>query len=217
MGEWIVTFTNGIEQTVDIAADGKVTVTEPKRTAKGKAVVKDGVTEIRYDDDRVELWSFGSKKDNLTVQHWLPILARSKTMPAIGSALKNDTKPSALKVHEWGTFTVLQGSSGQVIDWYQAPNKLVDLPPFVKQQRIRLSGKSGTTQNGYRPHGNSGFVFLSRKGNGRYGHRKLFEWPHRRDFSSSSKSQFQRTYNVAWIIVAAEFTGKSEDPEGRRS
>ena len=148
MGEWIVTFTNGIEQTVDIAADGKVTVTEPKRTAKGKAVVKDGVTEIRYDDDRVELWSFGSAKDNLTVQHWHPISARSKTMPAIGSALKNDTKPSALKVHEWGTFTVLQGSSGQVIDWYQAPNKLVDLPPFVKQQRIRLSGKSGTTQTG---------------------------------------------------------------------
>jgi len=48
-----------------------------------------------------------------------------------------------LEVHEWGTFTVLQGSNGQPIQWYQTPEKIVDLPPFVRFT-TRL-GKSGTT------------------------------------------------------------------------
>jgi len=50
--------------------------------------------------------------------------------------------PAALEVHEWGTFTVLQGSDGQVIEWYQAADQLVDLPPFVRRS-IRIAGKSG--------------------------------------------------------------------------
>jgi hypothetical protein len=53
------------------------------------------------------------------------------------------TATGALEVHEWGTFTVLQGSDGNVIEWYQAPDQLVDLPPFVKQP-FRIAGKSGT-------------------------------------------------------------------------
>ena len=35
----------------------------------------------------------------------------------------------AMQVHEWGTFTVLQGSDGRPIEWYQAPSEIVDLPP----------------------------------------------------------------------------------------
>ena len=51
--------------------------------------------------------------------------------------------PASLEVHEWGTFTVLQGSDGNVIEWYQAPHRLVDLPPFVRRS-ILVAGKSGS-------------------------------------------------------------------------
>ncbi len=54
------------------------------------------------------------------------------------------SSPAALEVHEWGTFTVLQGSDGNIIEWYQAPAKLVDLPPFVRRSNI-VMGKSGTS------------------------------------------------------------------------
>jgi hypothetical protein len=39
----------------------------------------------------------------------------------------------AMTVHEWGTFTVLQGSDGGPVEWYQAPKDIVDLPAFVRQ------------------------------------------------------------------------------------
>ena len=39
----------------------------------------------------------------------------------------------AMTVHEWGTFTVLQGSDGGPVEWYQAPKDIVDLPEFVRQ------------------------------------------------------------------------------------
>lgn len=38
-----------------------------------------------------------------------------------------------MTVHEWGTFTEVQGSDGQSIEWYQEPEELVDLPRFVHQ------------------------------------------------------------------------------------
>jgi hypothetical protein len=62
-----------------------------------------------------------------------------------------DPSPPALEVHEWGTFTVLEGSDGQVIEWYQAPDKLVDLPSFVGlASGFRIAGKSGTVRWGGR-------------------------------------------------------------------
>lgn len=39
----------------------------------------------------------------------------------------------AMTVHEWGTFTVLQGSDGGPVEWYQAPKDVVDLPAFVRK------------------------------------------------------------------------------------
>lgn len=53
-----------------------------------------------------------------------------------------------LTVHEWGTFTVLEGSDGNVIQWYQSPANLTDLPSFV-QRKISVGGKSGTGQIGW--------------------------------------------------------------------
>lgn len=47
----------------------------------------------------------------------------------------------AMTVHEWGTFTVLQGSDGGNIKWYQQPKDLVDLPDFVRT--LGGLGKSG--------------------------------------------------------------------------
>jgi len=62
------------------------------------------------------------------------------------STMSRDQIRADLEVHEWGTFTVLQGSDGNVIEWYQAPDKLVDLPPFVR--RTPLPGKTGTSRWG---------------------------------------------------------------------
>ena len=84
----------------------------------------------------------------MTVQHWHPASAMPNFMPVLGSAARRDAKPPNLEVHEWGTFTILQGSEGQVIPWYQAPEKLVDLPPFVRRP-ITIMGKSGTAQGRY--------------------------------------------------------------------
>jgi hypothetical protein len=147
VGKWKVTFANGIFETVEIKADGSATVTEAARKSKGKASINNGYIEIRFDDDRIERWSLDSAHDRLTVQHWHPVSAMPDGMPTIGNAARHDAKFPALEVHEWGTFTVLQGSNGQVIPWYQAPDKLVDLPPFVKQS-IRIMSKSGTFQGG---------------------------------------------------------------------
>ncbi len=57
-------------------------------------------------------------------------------------AQENASATPRLKVHEWGTFTVLQGSDGNVINWYQSPENLVDLPSFVQRNYTR-AGKSG--------------------------------------------------------------------------
>ena len=142
VGKWKVTFITGIVETVEIKADGGATVTEAARKSKGKASINNGYIEIRFDDDRIERWSLDSAQDRLTVQHWHPVSAMPDVMPTIGNAARSDAKSPALEVHEWGTFTVLQSSTGQVIPWYQAPDKLVDLPPFVKQS-IVVIGKSG--------------------------------------------------------------------------
>lgn len=37
----------------------------------------------------------------------------------------------ALEVHEWGTFTVLTSSQGQVTQWYQPYSDIAKLPPFT--------------------------------------------------------------------------------------
>ena len=71
--------------------------------------------------------------------------------------LENRAKAAGMVVHEWGTFTVLQGSNGADLEWYQPQHDLVGLPKFVQSpvSSVRLGMKSGT-----------GMLALSR--NGRY-------------------------------------------------
>lgn len=40
--------------------------------------------------------------------------------------------PAKLEVHEWGTFTVVSGSDGTQLKWYQPTLSLAELPKFVK-------------------------------------------------------------------------------------
>lgn len=47
---------------------------------------------------------------------------------------------SALEVHEWGTFTVLSGSDGNQVSWYQPSSDLAALPAFVGKGTIFKSG-----------------------------------------------------------------------------
>ncbi len=46
----------------------------------------------------------------------------------------------ALEVHEWGTFTVLSGSNGTQVPWYQSFSDLARLPKFVS---TGIMGKPG--------------------------------------------------------------------------
>ena len=147
VGKWKVSFANGVIETVEIKSDGSATVTEKERTSTGKASINNGYVEIHFEDDRVERWSLDSAADRMTVQHWHPVSQMPDGLPALGNAIRHDASPPQLEVHEWGTFTVLQSSNGQVINWYQAPDKLVDLPPFVKQS-LMVFGKAGTAQFG---------------------------------------------------------------------
>jgi len=50
------------------------------------------------------------------------------------------TCASALEVHEWGTFTVLSGSDGNQISWYQPSSDLAALPAFVGRGMVPKSG-----------------------------------------------------------------------------
>ena len=139
LGHWRVSFANGIVATCEIRADGGVTVTQPGRRSSGRAQVVDGkCVEIRFADDRAERWTV--RGDTLAVEHWHPIAAMPDQAPVRGTAERIE---QVLEVHEWGTFTVLQGSDGEVIRWYQAPDKLVGLPPFVRRTPSP-AGKSGT-------------------------------------------------------------------------
>ena len=129
-GEFKVTFLNGVVETCTLAEDATVKVTQKNRTSTGSTEIKEDKFLIRYEDDRLEQWQ--DVGGAFMVHHWYPISNYPDKQPQIGLAEK--TLEGNLEVHEWGTFTVLQGSDGKTIRWYQAPDKLVDLPPFVRQQ-----------------------------------------------------------------------------------
>jgi hypothetical protein len=145
VGKWEVTFVNGVVETCDIREDGSVHVSQTARTSPGEAEVKDGFVEIRYDDDRAERWSLDG--DTMNVQHWHPSASMPVGNPVSGTAVRvgEPSTQAALRVHEWGTFTVLEGSDGNIIDWYQSPARLIDLPAFVHRS-YNIAGKSGTAQ-----------------------------------------------------------------------
>ena len=70
-------------------------------------------------------------------------------LAALVASVPMDVKGAPkLGVHEWGTFTILAGSDGMPIRWYQPQNSVVELPAFVV--RPGLSFKAGpTAKNDY--------------------------------------------------------------------
>ena len=138
VGSFQVSFMNGVVETCEFAEDATVKITQNNRASVGRAEVSDGKIIVRYDDNRIEQWSLIDGA--YFVNHWHPVSSWPDQRSEMGLAEKN--LEGNVEVHEWGTFTVLQGSDGQTIRWYQAPEKLVDLPPFVQQQFSTL-GKSG--------------------------------------------------------------------------
>ena len=50
---------------------------------------------------------------------------------------------AGLTVHEWGTFTVLLGSDGQAVRWYQPQQDLAGLPAFVEHPYSLMKSRGG--------------------------------------------------------------------------
>ncbi len=67
-----------------------------------------------------------------------------------GTSLALAESTPTLDVHEWGTFTVVSGSDGQPIRWYQPRKTLAELPAFVipQGQSINSNFPRGITKSG---------------------------------------------------------------------
>jgi hypothetical protein len=70
MGKWTVTFANGVVETCDVRANWTASESEPKRSADGKAELKDNVLVIRFADSRFERWTTVDKR--VVVEHYFP-------------------------------------------------------------------------------------------------------------------------------------------------
>jgi hypothetical protein len=70
IGRWTVTFANGVVETCHVRADWTACESEPKRSADGKAEVRDHALVITFADDRVERWTAVDKR--MVVEHWFP-------------------------------------------------------------------------------------------------------------------------------------------------
>ena len=70
VGRWTATFANGVVETCDVKADWTASESEPKRSADGKAEVKDNALVITFADDRVERWTAVDKQ--MVVEHFFP-------------------------------------------------------------------------------------------------------------------------------------------------
>ncbi|MGI9243093.1 MAG: hypothetical protein ACR2RV_20010, partial [Verrucomicrobiales bacterium] len=117
------------------ASDGLVAPANWNDRISSVRVLKGSKPELDSESDAHAILSRGAdyKAGSLTLRAGteIPDLAASDL----------DAIRAPLEVHEWGTFTVLQGSNGQAVQWYQAPEYIVDLPPFVRSVSGRL--KSG--------------------------------------------------------------------------
>lgn len=60
-------------------------------------------------------------------------------------ALHATPDTAKLDVHEWGTFTVVSGSDGLPLQWYQPRETLAELPAFVYPRRIVIEGRPGAS------------------------------------------------------------------------
>ncbi len=70
---------------------------------------------------------------------WFPLVLVCVSFATINA------EPVNLEVHEWGTFTIVSGSDGTPLRWYQPELALAELPSFVGPN-ITVAGKGGTWQ-----------------------------------------------------------------------
>lgn len=70
VGAWVVTFANGVVEVCDVRPDGDAAVSEPNRTAAGRAELRGGEVVIAFEDDRVERWTVVG--DRRVVEHFYP-------------------------------------------------------------------------------------------------------------------------------------------------
>lgn len=67
VGKWTVTFSNGVQQTCEIRADGTASVVEPLRRSEGKVFIQGRTAKLKFADDRTERWTpVGTR---MVVQH----------------------------------------------------------------------------------------------------------------------------------------------------
>jgi len=83
-GKWSVEFANGVTEVVDAKADLTVIVSEPARSAGGKATALQGAVLLVYEDDRVERWTPVGKR--MVVEHWYPAAQFPNGTPVRGIA-----------------------------------------------------------------------------------------------------------------------------------
>ncbi len=156
LGQFRVVFSNGVVEDCEFRADlSAQAVEQGLRNSGGTMALEKGAAEVRYLDRRVERWTL--EHDQWKVIHWASLEDFDAAKPPVaGVAMKlvpqapAEPEPKSvgkLKVHEWGTFTVLQGSDGQMIEWYQPAQSLADLPAFVQNTQFGFGfGKTGTPQ-----------------------------------------------------------------------
>jgi hypothetical protein len=81
----------------------------------------------------------------MKIKYLLPIVS---TMIASGiSAFAGDSSKNRLVVHEWGTFTSVQGGEGELLDW--KPLETPELPKFVYDWKQPAPGRRPIGPNAY--------------------------------------------------------------------
>ncbi|MFL5340376.1 MAG: hypothetical protein ACJ8F7_09510 [Gemmataceae bacterium] len=83
-GKWSVEFANGVTERVEAKSDGTVAVSEPARSAGGKATALQGSVLLVYEDDRVERWPPVGRR--MVVEHWFPAAQFPNGTPVRGIA-----------------------------------------------------------------------------------------------------------------------------------
>src|SRR5579859_1443525 len=92
------------------------------------------------------------------------LIALSLSAFAVNAVLAGDSKGDRIVVHEWGTFTSVQGSTGELLGW--KPLETPELPNFVYDLKRPAPGRRALGPNSpFGPGGlltKGGFVTLQR-------------------------------------------------------
>ncbi len=84
IGKWNIEFSNGVIEDCSINQDGTAFVAETGRQSSGKAVGKDRLSVIVFEDGRVERWRPVGKR--MVVEHWGHLSDMANGTPVLGIA-----------------------------------------------------------------------------------------------------------------------------------